>query len=54
MWGVNLYTGGHFDLYVADYYDYKVTHYPACVVIRPGRLLFNCLKVCEGSGASNG
>ena len=25
MWGVNLYTGGHFDLYVADYYDYKVS-----------------------------
>ena len=24
MWGVNLYTGGHFDLYIADYYDYKV------------------------------
>lgn len=25
MWGVNLYTGGHFDLYVADYFDYKVS-----------------------------
>ena len=25
MWGVNLYTGGHFDLYVADYFDYQVS-----------------------------
>ena len=24
MWGFNLYTDGHFDLYIADYYDYKV------------------------------
>ena len=24
MWGKNLYTGGHFDAYVVDYYDYKV------------------------------
>ena len=24
MWGFNLYTEGHFDLYIADYYDYKV------------------------------
>lgn len=23
MWGKNLYTGGHFDAYVVDYYDYK-------------------------------
>ncbi|CAL8460756.1 g287 [Coccomyxa elongata] len=23
MWGVNLYTGGHFDLYISDYFDYK-------------------------------
>jgi hypothetical protein len=30
MWGVNVYTGGHFDLYIADYYDYKVrpSHQP--------------------------
>ena len=25
MWGFNLYTEGHFDLYIADYYDYKVS-----------------------------
>ena len=25
MCGFNLYTDGHFDLYVADYYDYKVS-----------------------------
>lgn len=25
MWGFNLYTDGHFDLYIADYYDYKVS-----------------------------
>jgi hypothetical protein len=36
MWGVNLYTGGHFDLYVADYYDYKV------------RLLSLCCSVLSG------
>lgn len=23
MWGVNLYTGGHFDEYVVNYYNYK-------------------------------
>ena len=23
MWGKNLFTGGHFDAYVVDYYDYK-------------------------------
>lgn len=26
MWGFNLYTDGHFDLYIADYYDFKVSH----------------------------
>ena len=25
MWGFNLYTEGHFDLYIADYYDFKVS-----------------------------
>ena len=23
MWGANLFTGGHFDAYIVDYYDYK-------------------------------
>ena len=25
LWGVNLFTEGHFDLYVADYLSYKVS-----------------------------
>ena len=37
MYGFNLYTEGHFDLYIGDYYDYKVSS-PSTSCSKPGQV----------------